>query len=106
MRLAAGRSEIENLLVVAEVLPTVDLDYLGGSVRLQHSLTLRRGRAHGGVHDLRWESGAELGFERTSPALGPSPLRRFALDTALVYRDQWGRVRVSLTYLSLGKIVP
>jgi hypothetical protein len=106
VRIAVGRSQIENLLVVAEVLPTVDLDYLGGSVRLQHSLTLQRGRARGRVHDLRWESGAELGFERTSPALGPSPLRRFALDTALVYRDQWGRVRVSLTYLSLGKIVP
>ena len=105
-RIAVGRSQIENLLVVADVLPTVDLDYLGGSVRLQHSLTLQRSRGRGRVHDLRWESGAELGFERTSPPLGPSPLRRFALDTSLVYRDQWGRVRVSLTYLSLGKIVP
>ena len=105
-RIAVGRSRIENLLVVSDVLPIVDLDYLGGSVRLQHSLTLQHGRARGRVHDLRWESGAELGFERTSPVFGPSPLRRFAIDTALVYRDQWGRVRVSLTYLSLGKIVP
>lgn len=105
-RIAVGRSQVDNLLVGDRVLPSVDFDYLGGSARLQHSLTLQRSRGRGRVHDLRWENAAELGFERNSPAVGPSPLRRFMIETALVYRDQWGRVRASLTYLSLGKILP
>jgi hypothetical protein len=105
-RIAVGRSQVDNLLVNDVVVPTVDFDYLGGSVRLQHSLTLQRFRGHGRLHDLRWENATELGFERNSPAVGPSPLRRFLVETALVYRDQWGRIRASLTYLSLGKIVP
>jgi hypothetical protein len=106
VRLAAGRSEVSNLLVNDRVLSKLDFDYLAGSVRLQHSLTLKRSRGHSRLHDLRWETGLELGVERNTPAVGPSPLRRFAIETALVYRDRWGRVRLSLNYLNLGKILP
>jgi hypothetical protein len=105
-RFAIGRSEVSNLLAEDRVLPSLDFDYLAGSVRLQHSLTLKRSRARGGVQDVRWETGVELGVERNTPAVGPSPLRRFAIETALVYRDQWGRVRLSLNYLNIGKILP
>jgi hypothetical protein len=105
-RFAVGRSQVTNLLDGETILPSVDLDYLGGSVRLQHSLVLKRTRGTKRVHDLLWETSAELGAERNTPALGPTPLRRIAFETALVYRDQWGRVRVSLDYLNLGKILP
>jgi hypothetical protein len=105
-RFAVGRSQVENLLDGDRLVPSVDLNYLQGSVRLQHSLTLQRSRGRGRVHDLRWENATELGAERTTPAVGPTPLRRFLIETALVYRDQWGRVRASLTYLNLGRVVP
>jgi hypothetical protein len=105
-RFAVGRSQVRNLLDGEIILPSVELNYVGGSVRLQHSLSLKRSRGTQRVHDVRWENSVEFGAERNSPTLGPSPLRRFAVETALVYRDQWGRVRLSLDYLNLGKILP
>jgi hypothetical protein len=105
-RIAAGRSQVENLLTGDRVLPSAGFNTLGGSVRLQHSLTLQRSRGRSRLLDLRWETGAELGLERSSPAFGHSTLRRLLLETSLVYRNQWGRIRASLTFLSLGKVLP
>jgi hypothetical protein len=73
---------------------------------LQHSLTLQRSRGRSRLLDLRWETGAEIGMERSAPALGHGTLRRLLLETSLVYRNQWGRIRASLTFLSLGKVLP
>lgn len=102
-RVAVGQSRIDNLAVEAQVVPHADVDYIGGSLGIQHALTLKRSRAPGDFSDLRLEAGAEAGLERTSPDLGPSPLRRFSVWMGLVFRNQWGRVRVLLTYLELGK---
>jgi hypothetical protein len=46
----------------------------------------------------------EVGAEKTSPDLGPSPLERFSVHTGLVFRNPWGRVQIVLTYLDLGEI--
>jgi hypothetical protein len=105
-RVAVGRSQIRNLLDGESFLDTVDLKDFAAFARLQHSLTLLRSRGRDRVHDLRWETAAEMGYELTTPRIGTSPLYRFQLDTSLVYRDQWGRLRASLTYLSFGKVVP
>ena len=102
-RISGGQSRLEHLLVGEEVLPHVDVDFIGGSLGLQHALTLKRSRQPGELSDLRLESGAEAGLERTSPDLGPSPLRRLSVWVGFVFRNQWGRVRVMLTYLNLGK---
>jgi hypothetical protein len=105
-RIAVGRSQVRNLLDEGSFLGTVDLKDFAASARLQHSLTLLRSRSRDRVHDLRWETAAEMGYELTTPRLGVSPLYRFQLDTSLVYRDQWGRLRASLTYLSFGRVIP
>ncbi len=102
-RISGGQSRIDNLVVGERILPHVEVDYLGGSLGLQHALTLRRSREPGDLSDLRLETGGEAGLERTSPDLGPSPLKRFSVWMGLVFRNQWGRVRVMLTYLELGK---
>jgi hypothetical protein len=105
-RISAGRSQVENLFAGDQVVPNASFNTLGSSVRLQHSLTLQRSRARSRLRDLRWETGAELGIERTSPLFGHSTLRRLLFETSLVYRNQWGRIRASLTFLSLGKVLP
>jgi hypothetical protein len=105
-RIAAGRSQVENLLAGDHIVASAGFNTLGGSVRLQHSLTLQRSRGRSRLLDLRWETGAELGMERSSPAFGHGTLRRLLLETSLVYRNQWGRIRASLTFLSLGKVLP
>jgi hypothetical protein len=105
-RLAGGRSRLENLIFQNRNAPEVNLDSFGGSVGIQHALTLKRARRASDFADVRLESGAELGVERTSPDLGPSPLKRFSAWVGLVFRNQWGRVRASLSYLDLGGVVP
>ncbi len=104
-RAFGGTSRLENLMVRFEPPREVDLDTFGGSLGLQHALNLKRSRRAGDLADLRLESGLEVGIERTSPDLGPSPLERFSAWVGLVFRNQWGRVRVLLSYLDLGKIL-
>jgi len=103
-RLSVGRSRVENLLLEDRFVPSLTLNSYGGSAGVLHSLTLRRARGRGNFTDLRLESGAEYGMERTWPDVGPSPLERFSASVGLVFRNQWGRVRASLTYLDLGKV--
>lgn len=106
---SAGQSRLENLFTGdatgdAGELRDVDLDYLGGSVGVQHSLVLKRHREPGNLSDLRLETGVEIGGERTAPDLGPSPLKRYSASVGIVFRNQWGRVRATLTYLDLGEV--
>lgn len=103
-RVSAGQSRLDNLAAGDLVLSHVDTDYYGGSVALAHSWTLRRARTSGALTDVRLESGAEVGIEKTSPDLGPSPLERISVHTGLVFRNAWGRIRIVFTYLDLGEI--
>ncbi len=107
-RLFQGRSRVENLILPDqdEVIPSLNLDTLGGSVGFQHALTLKRSRKNSNFTDLRLETGVEMGVESNRFDLGPSPLRRFAASMGLVFRNQWGRVRATFTYLDLGSIFP
>ncbi|HEV2851287.1 MAG TPA: hypothetical protein VHC97_00630 [Thermoanaerobaculia bacterium] len=103
-RVVAGRSRLDNLAVADRVVSHVDADYYGGLVGLAHAWTVRRARGSGVLTDVRLESGVEVGAEKTSPDLGPSPLERFSVHTGLVFRNPWGRVQIVLTYLDLGEI--
>lgn len=103
-RVAAGQSRLDNLAVADRVLSHVDADYYGGSVGLAHAWTVRRARGSGVLTDVRLESGAEIGIEKTSPDLGPSPLERFSVHTGLLFRNAWGRIRIVFTYLDLGEV--
>jgi hypothetical protein len=103
-RVSAGQSRLDNLAVEDLVLRHVDADYYSGLVGLSHAFTVRRARQSGVLTDVRLESGAEIGIEKTSPDLGPSPLERFSVHTGLVFRNPWGRVQIVFTYLDLGEI--
>ncbi len=103
-RIAAGQSRLDNLAVGDLVLRHVDADYYGGSVGLTHAWTLRRARTSGVLTDVRLENGVEIGAEKTSPDLGPSPLERFSVHTGLVFRNPWGRIQIVFTYLDLGEV--
>lgn len=106
---SVGQARLENLFTGGEngeevELGDVSLDSLGGSIGLRHSVVLRRYREPGNLSDLRFETGAEIGGERTVPDLGPSPLKRYSVSIGIVFRNQWGRVRATLTYLNLGEV--
>ena len=73
---------------------------------MSHAVTLRRSRSGGSLDDLRLESGVELGAETVSPHVPPSPLRRIVIHTGLVFRNAWGRARVSLSYVNFRKGAP
>lgn len=103
-RVAAGQSRLDNLAAGDLVLDHMDADYYGGSVGLTHAWTVRRAHNSGVLTDVRLESGAEIGIEKTSPDLGPSPLERFSVHTGLVFRNPWGRVQIVFTYLDLGEV--
>jgi hypothetical protein len=107
-RLFQGRSRLENLVLPSEerLISSVDLDTVGGSVGFQHAMTLKRTRKASDFTDLRLETGVEVGVESNRLDLGPSPLRRFAASIGLVFRNQWGRVRATFSYLDLGSIFP
>jgi hypothetical protein len=103
-RVAAGRSRIENLLVQGRPLAATEFDTVAGSAGVRHALALVRSRGRGNFNDLWLETGAEFGVERTSPDLGPSPLERLSFSIALLFRNQWGRIRASLSYLDVGRV--
>ena len=91
-RISAGRSRVETLDLQGAV-SNGDADVYGGSFGIDHAVTLRRSRIAGSLSDLRLESGVEVGAESVSPRVGPSPLRRLAVHTGLVFRNAWGRAR-------------
>jgi len=101
-RISAGRSRVETLDLQGGV-SNGDADIYGGSFGIDHAVTLRRSRTAGSLSDLRLESGVEVGAEAVSPRVGPSPLRRLAIHTGLVFRNAWGRARVTLSYLNFRK---
>lgn len=101
-----GPSNLDNLRLRNRTVDAASVNSYGGSVGIQHSVTLRRTRSADNFVDLRLETGAEIGVEKTSPDFGPSPLKRFSAHTGIVFRNAWGRVRATLTYLDLGEVVP
>ncbi len=103
-RLAFGQSRIENLLVDDRVRPATDLHIYGGSVGVQHAVTVYQSREAGNASDMRLESGVELGEERVDPAFAVSPLERLQIWTGLVFRHPWGRIRLMLSYLDVGEV--
>ncbi len=101
-RISAGRSRVENLDLGGDV-DNGHAETYGGSLGVDHAVTLRRSRTVGKLNDLRLESGVEVGAETVSPRVAPSPLRRFAVHTGLVFRNAWGRARVTVSYLNFRK---
>jgi hypothetical protein len=101
-----GPSRLENLSLQNRTVGHTSVNSYGGSVGIQHSVTLRHTRTAHNFADVRLETGVEIGVEKTAPDFGPSPLKRFSAHTGLVFRNPWGRVRATLTYLDLGEIVP
>ncbi len=101
-RISAGRSRVETLDLKGDV-ANGHADTYGGSVGVDHAVTLRRSRKAGDLNDVRLESGVEVGAETVSPHIPPSPLRRIAVHTGLVFRNAWGRARVSLSYVNFRK---
>jgi hypothetical protein len=105
-RVFGGPSHLDNLRLRDRTVDEASVDSYGVSAGIQHSVTLRRSRSKDNFVDVRLETGAEIGVEKTSPDFGPSPLKRFSVHAGLVFRNAWGRVRLILTYLDLGEIVP
>lgn len=103
-RVAAGQSRVENLPLEVTALPAVNLDYYGGSVGVQHAVTLKRSRSQDSFTDMRLESGVEVGAEKVEPGFEPNPLERFQAWTSFVFRNPWGRIRLVLSYLDIGKV--
>ena len=101
-RISAGRSRVETLDLTDGVL-NGHADTWSGSMEVDHAVTLRRSRSAGDLNDLRLESGVEVGAETVSPRVTPSPLRRLAIHTGLVFRNAWGRARVTLSYVNFRK---
>lgn len=104
-RIAFGQSHVENLLADDQIQPATDLDYYGGSVGVQHAVMLKRSREAGNATDLRLETGVELGAERISPGFTRNPLERLQIWTGFVFRHQWGRIRLMLSYLDVGEVL-
>ncbi|MFL6196760.1 MAG: POTRA domain-containing protein [Thermoanaerobaculia bacterium] len=104
-RVSAGRSDVDGLVSQSgRVLGRFDVDSYGASAGVQHAVNLRRTRRVGDLMDVRLESGLEVGVERTTPDVGPSPLERFSASVGLVFRNKWGRIRATLSYLDLGEV--
>jgi hypothetical protein len=101
-RVSAGRSRVETLDLHGDV-SNGDADTYGGSVGVDHAVTLRRSRTSGSLDDIRLESGVEVGAETVSPHVSPSPLRRIAVHAGLVFRNAWGRARITVSYLNFRK---
>ena len=104
-RISGGISRVETLDLKGAVANGNGENY-GISGGVAHAVTLRRSRSGGSLDDLRLESGVEVGAETVSPHMPPSPLRRIVIHTGLVFRNAWGRARVTLSYVNFRKGAP
>lgn len=107
-RASAGRSWLRNVQDLGRRLEPgqevdADVDVYGVAAGVRHAVSLWRGRQPHGFGDLSLESTVEAGRETASPDLGftATPLTRLEVSTGLVYRHQWGLLRLQLTYLDL-----
>jgi hypothetical protein len=112
-RLSVGQASLRNVPASEGVEGGVadeDLDVFGGSLGLRHLLRLKQSRGAGGFGDTYLESQIEYGIESTSPdvqpSFAPNPLERLELSTGLVFRSAWGRLRLFVSYLDFGEVLP
>ena len=105
--ISAGRSQLSGLVIDDRVLPKTDLDVYGLAARARHLLRIWALREPGILGDVYLDTNLTYSIERTTPDLGleANPLERLDLTTAIVYRCQWGRVRLAFTYLNLGRVL-
>ncbi|MEE8526476.1 MAG: BamA/TamA family outer membrane protein [Thermoanaerobaculia bacterium] len=105
IRVATGRSRVEDLAVESQVVPEQDLDVFEGTVSLRHAIAVWRPRAGGPAQELWWENTLDFGYEETSFDLGMAgPLRRWGLTTSLTFRNSWGIFRLGLAFVDVGRI--
>jgi hypothetical protein len=105
-QLSYGQSRLTNLEIGGVFLPRTELDVYGGSVSGRHLYRFWSLREPDNMGDLYLDSRLTYGFEATSSDLGleSNPLHRLELTTALIFRNQWGRLRLAFTYLDLGAV--
>lgn len=105
IRVASGRSRIEDLAVESLVVPEEDLNVFEGAVALRHAIAVWRPRSGGPAQELWWENTLDLGYEATSFDFGMTdPLRRFSLTTSLTFRNSWGIFRFGLAFVDVGRV--
>ena len=106
-QISAGRSQLTGLTIDGRLLPETDLELYGVAVRAGHLLRIWALREPGILGDVYLDTTLTYSIERTSPGLGleDNPLERLDLTAALVYRCQWGRLRLAFTYLNLGEVL-
>jgi hypothetical protein len=105
-RLAVGRSRIDHLLTGDRSLSRpVDLDSLESSVEVRYSAGLWGFEKTRNLGDLRFELGARVGYESTSPAFG-GPVRQLSIGPSIAFRNGWGVFRFGFSYLGFQRSKP
>ncbi|MFP5285132.1 MAG: hypothetical protein ACLGI9_05280 [Thermoanaerobaculia bacterium] len=106
-QVSVGRSQLNGLTLDDRLLPETDLDLYGATLRARHLLRLWAMRETGNLADLYLDTTLTYGIEAASPRLGlqDNPLERLDLTTGVIFRTQWGRLRLAFTYLDLGKVL-
>jgi hypothetical protein len=106
-QVSVGRSQLTGLTLDDRFLPETDLDLYGVSIRARHLLRLWAMRETGNLADLYLDTTLTYGIEASSPGLRlqANPLERFDLTTGVIFRTQWGRLRLAFTYLDLGEVL-
>lgn len=106
-QVSVGRSQLNGLALDDRLLPETDLDLYGATLRARHLLRLWAMRETGNLADLYLDTTLTYGIEAASPRLGlrDNPLERLDLTTGVIFRTQWGRLRLAFTYLDLGEVL-
>ncbi len=105
VRLAAGRSRVEDLAVEGSVVPEEEFDIFEGSASLRHAIAVWRPPTADSVQELWWENTVDFGYESTSFDFGTAePLRRWRWTTGLTFRNSWGVFRLGFAFVDVGRI--
>lgn len=105
LRVAAGRSRVEDLAIENQVISEQSLDVFESTLSLRHAIAVWRPRGSGPAQELWWESSVDFGYETTSFDFGMNePLRRFGLTTGLTFRNSWGIFRLGFAFIDVGRV--
>jgi hypothetical protein len=98
---AGGRVFFEQVEVDGAVFLRPERERVGGSISARHLFRLWTLREPGNLGDLYLETGASFGQNHISQDAGFlfGDTLRLELSTALIYRSQWGRVRLNFAYV-------
>ena len=99
---SVGVADVGEVLTDNQLVDPGNLDVVTGRIELALASDLWLPQVARKRGDLRWEARVGYGTESISPRVGVGSVDRFELSLGVLYRAEWGVIRLGVSYLDLS----